>query len=308
MLPGDVAGLIAARCPGWVAETVEPLGEGDFSTAYLVNGEWVFRFAKHEEAAASLSREACLLPRLADRFELRIPSPRVVSVDERPAFVAHPILPSPELMPERYLALAEPERERCAGQLARFLAQLHASDTSDARACGVETRDYRARYQGVLERARRHLFTRMSAAYRTFVEQEFAAYLSFDAPSAFQPALLHGDLSPGHVLYDPAAGCLTGVIDFGDLMIGDPAWDLVFIYEDYGLDFLSRLLPHYTSDDPRPLLRRMYSFYVLDLIEWVVRCAEEGSPELGHAVAELSRVHANRRRDFDELMAACGAA
>ena len=141
----------------------------------------------------------------------------------------------------------------------------------------------------------------------TFVEREVAAYLASDDPTGFRPALLHGDLSPGHVLYDPRAGLLTGVIDFGDVMIGDPAWDLVFIYEDYGLDFLARLLPRYTAADPRPLLTRTYRFYLLDMIEWGVRSAEGASPELGDAVAELSRVTASREQDFAELMAACAA-
>jgi aminoglycoside 2''-phosphotransferase len=306
MLPGDVAGLIAARCPGWTAETVDFLGEGEFFTAYLVNGGWVFRFAKHAEAAASLHREACLLPRIADRFEVRIPSPQVVSVDARPEFIAYPVLPGPALTRECYDQLPDADRERCAGQLATFLRQLHATDLQPARECGVEARDYRARYGGVLERARRHLFATLAAPERSFVEREVAAYLSSGDASSFQPALLHGDLSPGHVLYDPRAASLTGVIDFGDVMIGDPAWDLVFIYEDYGLDFLARLVPRYTAADPGPLLRRMYHFYVLDLVEWVVRCAEEASPELAEAVAELARVRASRDYDFSRLMAACG--
>lgn len=307
MVPDEVARVIAARCPGWAAETVEFLGEGDFFTAYLVNGGWVFRIAKHAEAAASLRREACLLPRLADRFDLRIPSPQVVSVDARPELIAYPVLPGPELMPENYLRLAEAARERCAGQLATFLRQLHAIDPAPARECGVEARDYRARYGDVLQRARRHLFGRLGEPERASVEREIAAYLSSDEPSSYTPALLHGDLSPGHVLYDPRAGLLTGVIDFGDVMIGDPAWDLVFIYEDYGLDFLARLLRHYTAADPRPLLARMYRLYLLDMIEWAVRSAEAASPELGDAVAELSRVTASRERDFGELMAACAA-
>lgn len=39
----------------------------------------------------------------------------------------------------------------------------------------------------------------------------------------WEPALLHGDLSRHHILAD--AGKITGVIDFGDLMTGDPAFD-----------------------------------------------------------------------------------
>jgi aminoglycoside phosphotransferase (APT) family kinase protein len=38
--------------------------------------------------------------------------------------------------------------------------------------------------------------------------------------------LLHGDLARMHVFVEPKRGNLTGVIDWGDLQVGDPAWDL----------------------------------------------------------------------------------
>ena len=38
--------------------------------------------------------------------------------------------------------------------------------------------------------------------------------------------LLHGDLARMHVFVEPERGDLTGFIDWGDLQVGDPAWDL----------------------------------------------------------------------------------
>ena len=45
-------------------------------------------------------------------------------------------------------------------------------------------------------------------------------YRASDAPCC--TVLLHCDLAPGHVLYDPSTGALTGIIDFGDVAIGEP--------------------------------------------------------------------------------------
>jgi aminoglycoside 2''-phosphotransferase len=94
----------------------------------------------------------------------------------------------------------------------------------------------------------------------------------------------------GSVPIRSASRTVSGIIDFGDLAIGDPAWDFVYIYEDYGLDFLRRALHAYEPSEPRPLVERMYAFYILDLIEWVAQSAENDDPELGAAIAELSRV------------------
>jgi aminoglycoside 2''-phosphotransferase len=92
--------VLAERCPQLAVESIVPLGEGDFCTVHAVHtldGEWVFRFAKHEVAAASLRHEACLLPAIADRLDLRVPLPEIVEVGSAPAFVAHRMLPEPSL-------------------------------------------------------------------------------------------------------------------------------------------------------------------------------------------------------------------
>jgi aminoglycoside phosphotransferase (APT) family kinase protein len=43
--------------------------------------------------------------------------------------------------------------------------------------------------------------------------------------ATFTPALVHADLAPEHLLADPVTTRLTGVIDFEDAQIGDPAID-----------------------------------------------------------------------------------
>src|SRR4051794_13218813 len=103
--PLQAAASIAERCPDWAVDSIAHLGDGDFCAAFLVNEAWVFRFAKHADAAASLRREWCLLPRIADQFDLRVPSPTLLNVDASPAFLVHPLLPGPILSKERYLQL-----------------------------------------------------------------------------------------------------------------------------------------------------------------------------------------------------------
>ena len=39
-------------------------------------------------------------------------------------------------------------------------------------------------------------------------------------------SLLHGDLARMHVFVEPEHGNLTGFVDWGDLQVGDPVWDL----------------------------------------------------------------------------------
>ncbi len=40
---------------------------------------------------------------------------------------------------------------------------------------------------------------------------------------------LHGDLQVNHILVDPAHGAVTGVLDWGDLQVGDPVWEIAIL-------------------------------------------------------------------------------
>jgi aminoglycoside 2''-phosphotransferase len=72
--------------------------------------------------------------------------------------------------------------------------------------------------------------------------------------------LIHGDLAPEHILCNPEAGSITGVIDWGDACLGDPALDFAGLFSLGGEKLVDRVLAYY----PRPLdetFRRRVRFY-----------------------------------------------
>jgi aminoglycoside phosphotransferase (APT) family kinase protein len=54
------------------------------------------------------------------------------------------------------------------------------------------------------------------------------------AALAFEPALIHADLGPEHLLCDDS-GRLVGVIDWGDVAVGDPALDYAWLLHGAGV-------------------------------------------------------------------------
>src|SRR5215470_19743858 len=113
--------LLQASFPTLRVERYVPLGEGWDSVALLVNDQEVFRFAKRPDAAVRQSREAELLPLLADRLPL--PIPRYTHTWTDPAWpgkriVGYRLIPGEPLIPER----ARPEqRATQAAQLGEFV-------------------------------------------------------------------------------------------------------------------------------------------------------------------------------------------
>ncbi|HRH44894.1 MAG TPA: aminoglycoside phosphotransferase family protein, partial [Pyrinomonadaceae bacterium] len=292
--------MILSCYPDWIINSISFLGEGDFCQAYLVNEEWVFRFAKHREARESLKREYCLLPKIAPQITLQIPQPQIVSFENNLSFSAYRILPDEGLSSEIYSQLNKTEQTNCTDQVAHFLNQLHSIDLNLAQNCGVKFCNYQSQYSNLLIEAKEHLFPVIEKADCQFVEQVISEYL--DSNHFFTPTLLHGDLSPNHVLFDKKTTSVSGIIDFGDMMIGDPAWDLLWIYEDYGLDFLAKLLPNFHEKDKQNLLERVFEFSMLQLIEWTTTCKIENDAELEFALFELSKMQLEKEQRFCELM------
>ena len=74
-IPVDVAREdIEKNFPDIKVERIEYLNEGMGSTAFLVNGEFVFRLAKNEKADASLGKEIKVLPQIEKQIDLPIPA------------------------------------------------------------------------------------------------------------------------------------------------------------------------------------------------------------------------------------------
>lgn len=113
-------------------------------------------------------------------------------------------------------------------------------------------------------------------------------------------ALLNGDVSPGHVLIDGTPRRLSGVIDWGDAVLGDPARDFIFLYEDWGDDFLGLALEGYGAAGDPGFLARVQLHYLSDQLSWTLEAAEEGRSDdvevgvagLGRALRDLGSIEA----------------
>ncbi|MEA5624223.1 phosphotransferase [Nostoc sp. UHCC 0251] len=307
----EITKAILRCCPEWTIDSIYYLAEGDFCSAYVVNDEWVFRFAKHDKARASLKREYCLLPKLANQITLPIPSPQIASFEDNPklSFIAYPLLHGHALSQEQYFTLEEASRTHCAKQVAHFLNQMHSVNVRLAEDCHVLTNEYANRCSDLLKRARENLFPILDKPECLFIERVIGSYLeSSGNTSDFRSTLLHGDLSPDHVLFDEKTKRVTAIIDFGDIMIGDPAWDFLWIYEDYGLDFLSRMLPAYRESDQPALLQRVFQFSLLQTIDWAIICQVKGDNAFMEAMTQLRTMRVQEEAQFTELLLTCGFA
>ncbi|MEV8569466.1 phosphotransferase [Streptomyces sp. NPDC051322] len=110
--------------------------------------------------------------------------------------------------------------EHAADMLAAFLKALHAEasiDAPDASDFGAHPKDCATGFEDFLQ----------AVDLGRFTEDEIRAVWddAVAAPEWEGPRVwVHGDLHPANVVV--ADGTLAGVVDFGALFAGDPAWDL----------------------------------------------------------------------------------
>jgi len=234
--PSRLISLIHGRTPFRVTGYKLML-EGWDNVVLLANGSHVFRFTRRRDVAAQLRKETQLLPVLSRHLTLRVPAPEYFWMDgDLPHFMGYRLIPGEQL---RAGLVKGSNVGRVVSALAGFLAELQgipAARVGDLTPV-YGGREWRGLYLGLRGEAELRAAPRLSPGAASGLLGDLDGYLEEPANFMFAPRLIHRDLSSDHILHDPATGSLTGVIDWGDACLGDPAFDLTGLLADYGAAF-----------------------------------------------------------------------
>ncbi len=194
-----------------------------------VNERLLFRFPLRPECAGPLLVEARLLPELAAHISAAVPKPEYVSegCSAFPLpFYAYRKLVGASL---KEASFGEETLSTIGRQLGQFLRELHSFPSERAGALGVpmySTDGWRQFYRDFRALCDRKVSPLLTPSERKRVDDFWADFLDDDNNFRFRPSLVHADLGPDHILLNQESGELSGVIDFGDVRVGDPAIDI----------------------------------------------------------------------------------
>ncbi|HEY6749595.1 MAG TPA: aminoglycoside phosphotransferase family protein [Mycobacteriales bacterium] len=221
--------LIAAQLPRYAKLPLHRVSSGGTDNAvFRLGSALALRMPLTQSASASVTKEARWLPVVARHVSLDVPEVVATGVPGE----GYPFpwavlswLPGQDALSGRFRSLAD-----TAVALGRFVAELRAIDPSNGpvgrRGGPLAGRD--EEFRSALSQCDGLLDVARAAA----VWDDALAAPPWDGP----PVWLHADLIPGNLLLRD--GRLVGILDFGTVTRGDPAYDVTAAW--HVLDAASR--------------------------------------------------------------------
>jgi aminoglycoside phosphotransferase (APT) family kinase protein len=224
--------LLAEQFPDWAALPLEPvLHRGTDNALYRLGADMVVRLPRRERTSATLEHERRWLPKLAPLLPLDVPVPLAAGAPADGYPCAWSIYRWLDGENATVRPIADPAR--AAADLAGFITALQQIDSADAPPPGPDN------FSRGEPLAARDVSTRASIAALSDEIDTAAAGAAWDAALrapvwAGAPVWIHGDLDARNLLVQD--GRVSGVIDFGCLGVGDPAWDVMVAWKLFGAD------------------------------------------------------------------------
>ena len=261
---------IRALRPDLAIDRVEQINEGGMNVVVIVNGAWVFRFARSADGRQALANECRVFDLLRGRVDLALPEP-VARADD--AMVYRFI--EGEALTEWLLAgYDDATQQRIADQLAAFLRRMH-SIPYDGTLPGGTPEGSRNWFAGWRDEIKRVLYPHLSGYQRAWADYLLDGALRDPKFFDFSPVLVNNDIHAYHVLFDTTARRINGLIDFGLACFDNPALDFACLLQYYGETFVERILRTYPEAEA--FLPHARWVALLNELEWVMSGVAAGS-------------------------------
>jgi RIO-like serine/threonine protein kinase len=144
-----------------------------------------------------------------------------------------------------YLNASSEQLRGLGEQIGHAVGEFHSLEENvlDGEADSFTPESYRSEQSAIFDRVQDEVYPRLSTDQREWTESIFNDFLESDENFEFEPVIAHCDLYTTNILVDPPTLNLTGIIDFENVDLYDPAADFIFLRE--GTDLLKSLLHVY---------------------------------------------------------------
>lgn len=248
--------IIEKSFPQILVDSVAQVLEGWGSDVFEINGRLIFRFPKWPERERATQIEINLLPELAKALSVQIPYFEFIGKHNNETFIGYRKIPGVPLASCNY------NRGNLATQLAKIITEMHRFPVHLATKLKVPKPNWRIEYEEFYSRVRDKAFPLMNEALQMRAVSIWEGFLENEDNFKFEPVFIHRDLSGDqHILCNPERPEITGIIDWEDSCIGDPAIDFTGLYWDCKEKFTKRVLADYDGKVDKTFWERTIFYY-----------------------------------------------
>jgi aminoglycoside phosphotransferase (APT) family kinase protein len=200
---------VREQVPDLNCDEVRFVGSGWATDVYLVDGRYAVRFPRNAEAATYLDQDSAVLQLVSSELGSYFAVPRVLYRGRSGAHFPHDFLVCDFVNGVSADDPEAPFSDELTSDLGEALTRIHSIPVAPARQAGL-------------------------------IEPPWDDYEGTES-------FLHLDFRGNNILVDPNSGRLSGVIDWGNSAVGDPALDFMWIAVWRGWSFAQAVLESYAK-------------------------------------------------------------
>ena len=227
----------------------------------VLDDNFIVRFAKEKLDKNSFAQEIKFLREFSKISNLKVPNYTLLSQDK--SFGGYEMIKGKELTPKMYQGLSLKKKQKVVQNLARFVSLLHNIPLKKAKQYDFEKYKSWAKWLEDKQKWFRNEFEKkvskkLTAKQNKFIKNFIASH--YKSQYSVKPTLGHFDLSHDHIIMNKD-GSISGIIDFGDLTIGDPAHEFNGFF-DYDKKMAVQIYKLYTGPKDKDFFKRAKEHFI----------------------------------------------
>ncbi|MHA2287354.1 MAG: phosphotransferase [Promethearchaeota archaeon] len=268
---------------------------------FEVKKRYIFRIPskvfRNQKGVNLIQNELKMLQQIQHHVSITIPNILYISIDPDCPLMGYEKIDGIPFS-QCYYKTSKREKLQIAKEISMFLSELHSDELLNevVRNRLIDTtfscESYREKWEKYFEKIQVSLFNSMKSTQKRWITNLFNTFLNEKENFNFKYAIIHGDFDITNILIDPKSLKITGIVDFEDSRIYDPAAD--FLFYDEGNDFLKEILSSYKGEIDKNFEKRMKFLYGRSCLAYIEFGMKYNLPDLIEAGFQLLKTRMKR--------------
>lgn len=283
----EVLPIVKDFLPDIEAASIRFFYHGTYNV-FEINNRYILRVADREFrnklGLDMLKRETKILDFLRNKLPLDIPKILFINESNEIPLSIHQKIPGKSLT---YVIqqMTLNQKISISADIGKFLSILHSKDLKNDYLNNFPKQNindsyfiesFRLQWISRFEETKEIAYQYLNQNQQEWLTKIFEDYLNDKNNFIFSPSISHCDFDTSNILVDPIQRQITGIIDFEECKIWDPASDLLFFNE--GSDFMKSLLDNYSFSLQKSIIERMKFFYSRTCVPYLVWGSKHNRP------------------------------